>query len=153
MSTILLKVAIGLFLLRVAQKPMHIWIIRIVMASTVVFGGAFAIVIVNQCSPVPTFWSLDPHQGNCITWHIMSSLTYAISGLNCLADWTFAILPIFIVSGLVMSHRQKIMVSCILALAAVGSTATIVRLPYIHTFSESYLGRDGDFLCKSARVV
>ncbi|KAK5122536.1 hypothetical protein LTR85_003799 [Meristemomyces frigidus] len=145
-STILLKVAIGLFLLRVAQKPLHIWIIRLVMLCTVVFGGAFTFVLVFQCHPVSTFWSLDPHKAQCITWHILSALTYGISALNCVADWTFAILPIFIVRGLVMSNRQKVMVSCILALAAVGSTATIVRLPYIQSFSESYLGRDGDFL-------
>ncbi|KAK4542866.1 hypothetical protein LTR36_006055 [Oleoguttula mirabilis] len=146
LATMLLKVAIGLFLLRVAQKPLHIWIIRIVMLSTIIFGGGFEFVIIFQCSPVSTFWSLDPHKAQCITWHLLSALTYTISALNCVADWTFAILPIFVVKGLIMSDRQKILVSGILALAAVASAATIVRMPYIHTFSQSFLGRDGDFL-------
>jgi hypothetical protein len=37
----------------------------------------------------------------------------------------------------------------LLAFAAVGSTATVVRLPYVLNLDQSAKGRDGDFLCKS----
>jgi len=86
-------------------------------------------------------------------WLISSCLAagfaYSISALNVIADWTFGILPAFVVKDLVMSRRQKVLVSCILAFAAVGSTATLVRLPFIGTLQGSYLGWNGDFLCKS----
>ncbi|KAK5130562.1 hypothetical protein LTR08_001942 [Meristemomyces frigidus] len=145
-TTVLLKVAIGLFLLRIATKPLHIWIIRIISICTVIFGSALAFIILFQCWPIRAFWTLDPNDGKCIEWRILSGLIYGISALNIVADWTFGILPIFIVRGLVMSRRQKVLVSCILAFAAIGSTATIVRMPYIHTFSQAYLGWNGDFL-------
>ena len=146
----MMKVAIGLFILRVATKPLHIWIIRIVMAAAVIFGGAFAVVVLFQCHPINTFWHLDKREGRCININIIMGLTYAISALNVIADWTFAILPAFIVKDLQMSRRQKGMVAGILALAALGSTATVVRLPFIYTLKESDLGWKGDFLCESA---
>ena len=45
--------------------------------------------------------------------------------------------------------RQKRLVIGLLAFAAVGSTATCVRLPYVMALKESGKGREGDFLCKS----
>jgi len=146
-----MKVAIGLFILRVATKPLHIWIIRIVMAATVAFGGAFAFIVLFQCWPIYTFWTLNPDDGSCIAVDVLMGLTYGISALNVVADWTFAILPAFVVKDLQMSKRQKGLVAGILALAALGSTATVVRLPYIHTLAQSYLGWNGDFLCASIR--
>lgn len=150
-STVILKVAIGLFLLRVATDRTHIWIIRIVMAASIVCGAAFAIIILLQCTPIETWWTLDPDDGKCLRWTYMGALAYTISGLNVIADWVFGILPIFIVKGLAMSRRQKVLVACILAFAAVGSTATIVRLPFISSLKQSYLGRNGDFLCEWTR--
>ncbi|RMX98723.1 hypothetical protein D0867_12341 [Hortaea werneckii] len=145
-STVLLKVAIGLFLLRVASKRSHVWIIWIVAVATVICGGAFCLIILLQCWPMHSWWSLDPNDGRCLSWHYMGGFAYTISVLNVIADWIYGILPAFIVKDLVMSKRQKIMVAGILAFAAIGSTATIVRLPTIHTLSESYLGRNGEFL-------
>jgi len=145
-----MKVALGLFILRVATKRVHIWIIRLVMGATVGFGGAFAFIVLFQCWPIHAFWTLNPNDGRCIDVNVLMGLTYCISALNVVADWTFAILPAFIVKDLQMSRRQKYMVAGILALAALGSTATVVRLPYIYTLAESYKGWNGDFLCKSA---
>jgi hypothetical protein len=41
-----------------------------------------------------------------------------VSGLNSFADWTFGILPIFIVKDLQMKKRAKVVVSAIIGLAA-----------------------------------
>ncbi|KAI6854616.1 hypothetical protein KC323_g8703 [Hortaea werneckii] len=116
-STVILKVAIGLFLLRVATHHVHIWIIRVVMAASV-----------------------------CLEWTYMGGFAYTISVMNVFADWVFGILPALIVKGLSITRRQKTLIACILAFAAVGSTATIVRLPFIRTLEQGHLGRDGDFL-------
>lgn len=149
LSTAALKVAIGLFLLRVASQRMHVMIIWAIMILASVFGGAFFFVIVFQCWPISDWWDLNPAHKNCINPDIIIGLTYGVSALNVIADWTLGILPIFIVKDLQMSHRQKRLVSVILAFAALGSTATIVRLPYIISLKESFLGWNGDFLCKS----
>ncbi|KXT15254.1 hypothetical protein AC579_4849 [Pseudocercospora musae] len=99
-STSFLKVSIGLFLLRVATNKIHIWIVRMIMMLAAVFGFAFLFVIIFQCWPISDWWSLDPTQKHCIKPDIVIGLTYGVSGLNVIADWTLGILPAFIVKDL-----------------------------------------------------
>lgn len=46
-------------------------------------------------------------------------------------DWTCAIVPFFIVSGLQMPRRQKVSVCAILGLGIFASIATCIRMPYL----------------------
>ena len=149
LTTSLLKVSIGYFLLRVATNKLHVWIVRTVMVLTVLFGPILFFVFLFQCKPVSAFWSLDPHDGKCLNSTVLVALVFAISGLNVVADWTFGLLPFWIVKDLQIPVRQKRLVIGLLAFAAVGSTATVVRLPYVLALKESGKGREGDFLCKS----
>lgn len=48
----------------------------------------------------------------------MVEMTYLVSALNAVADWAFAILPIFIVKNLQMKKHTKVVVTLILGLAA-----------------------------------
>jgi hypothetical protein len=61
----------------------------------------------------------------------------------------FGILPIFIVKDLQMHRHQKAIVAVILGFAAVGSSATIIRLPWVWTV-EQY---KGEFLWRTADVA
>ncbi|KAK3680211.1 hypothetical protein LTR78_000589 [Recurvomyces mirabilis] len=153
LATVMMKVSIGFFLLRVAVNKVHVWIIRLTMLLTAVFGGAFAVVLIFQCWPIHAFWTLNPDDGHCVNAEVLSALTYTISAFNVLADWIFALLPGFVVKDLQMPLRRKISVAVIMALAAVASTATIVRLPYISSLKESSLGWNGDFLYDTVGVA
>jgi len=153
LTTSLLKVSIGFFLLRVATNKLHVWIVRTVMILTVLFGPILFFVFLFQCKPVSAFWSLDPHDGKCLNSTVLVALVFAISGLNVVADWTFGLLPFWIVKDLQIPVRQKRLVIGLLAFAAVGSTATVVRLPYVLALKESGKGREGDFLCKSNKSI
>jgi hypothetical protein len=119
-STTLLKIAVGLFLLRITIRPLHIWIIRIVMCIGAAVGIAFSSLVIFQCRPISFWWDLNPnHHGTCIPPALIIPFTYAVSGLNSCADWAFGVLPIFIVKDLQMKTRMKVMVVGIIALAAV----------------------------------
>jgi len=119
------------------------------MGLTILFGPILFFVFTFQCAPVSAFWSLEPANGNCLNTTVLVGLVFAISGLNVVADWTFGLLPFWIVKDLQIPLRQKRLVIGLLAFAAVGSTATCVRLPYVMALKESGKGREGDFLCKS----
>lgn len=56
--------------------------------------------------------------------------------MNATADWALGTLPLFIVWDLQMKLKTKALVAGILAFAAIGSTATIVRMFYIHTLMD-----------------
>lgn len=131
LSTCMLKVAVGLFLLRITVNPWHIWFIRFIMLVAGMVGIAYTSVVIFQCNPVHYWWDLDPnHTGKCLSANAVMIFTFAVSGLNSFADWAFGLLPIFIVKDLQMKKRAKVLVSGIIGLAAIGSTATIIRLPY-----------------------
>lgn len=119
LSTSVLKIAIGFFLLRIAASPYHIWIIRVVMIGSAVLGTVFSFIILFQCKPVSYWWDLNPnHHGVCIDPSTIASVSYVVSGMNALADWTFAILPIFVVKDLQMRKSTKIAVAAVIGIAA-----------------------------------
>ncbi|OHE92473.1 hypothetical protein CORC01_12191 [Colletotrichum orchidophilum] len=133
-STCLLKISVGYFLLRVALDRPHIWIIRTLMAGTVVFGLTYLFMVAFQCRPVPTYWEEGPRTPEkCWPSRVIYIMTITATVINTSADFIFGALPWFIVRSMNLPIGTKIVVVCILGLAAVGSTATIVRAFYIPT--------------------
>ncbi|KAK1516935.1 uncharacterized protein CCOS01_12484 [Colletotrichum costaricense] len=133
-STCLLKISVGYFLLRVALDRPHIWIIRALMVGTVVFGTTYLFMVAFQCRPVPTYWEDGPRTPEkCWPSRVIYIMTIAATVINTSADFVFGALPWFIVRSMNLPIGTKIVVVCILGLAAVGSTATIVRAFYIPT--------------------
>lgn len=119
MATSMFKIAIGFFLLRITIVPIHIWIIRTIMAITVVVGLGYTSLVLAQCQPISYWWDLNPtHTGTCLSASLVMYFTYVVSALNSVADWTFGILPIFVVKDLQMKRRLKVIVSAVIGLAA-----------------------------------
>ena len=148
----LLKFAIGYFYLRVAIERWHIWCIRLLMLGTVLCGLIYLFLVMLQCLPsktvseahlphllmntVSAFWLEHPASSKCIPRGPTLGITYALAAVNALADWGFGLLPFFIVWGLEMRPKTKVLVASILAFAAIGSTGTVIRMAYIHTLVE-----------------
>lgn len=119
LATSVLKVSIGYFLLRIARVPLHVWIIRAIMISSMAMGLAYCCVVLFQCKPISYWWDLNSdHTGTCLSPSIMTDTTYVISALNSVADWVFGVLPIFIVKDLQMKTSVKVVVATILGFAA-----------------------------------
>ena len=119
-ATSVMKVSIGLFLQRVTNDRVHVWIIRALMAATVCVGTIFGFIALFQCHPISFFWDFSPNaKGSCISPVVMVIVSYCASGLNGLADWCFGLLPILIVRKLHMKTHVKVSVAAILGFAAV----------------------------------
>jgi hypothetical protein len=150
LSSTFAKLAAGTLLLRLTTKRLHIWIIWFIMALAGLFGIAFLGQIISQCQPTDFFWSptRDPLQGHCQGKNIILGFTYAHAVVSSLGDWTFGILPAFLVSGLNMNLRTKVSVALLLSLANVGSVATLIRIKAIHQIATS-----SDFLFATVDLV
>lgn len=119
LSTCMLKISVGFFLLRIAIVRLHIWIIRIIMVVSGIVGIAYTFVVIFQCKPVSFWWDLNPtHTGTCLSPTLVVYCAFVVSGLNAFADWAFAILPVVIVQRLHMKKRMKVVVASVIALAA-----------------------------------
>lgn len=146
LSTCMLKISVGFFLLRITTIRWQIWIVQMIMVVSGIVGIGYTSVVIFQCKPISYWWNLDPNAtGKCLSSTAVMYFTFAVSGLNSFADWTFAALPVLLVKDLQMKKRMKVVVAGVIALAAIGSTATIIRLPY----TKSLEGYKGDFLYRT----
>ncbi|KAF1363172.1 hypothetical protein EJ07DRAFT_163073 [Lizonia empirigonia] len=130
-----LKFSIGYFYLRVAIQPWHVWTIKVLMGGTILFSIVYFFLVMFQCIPVSEFWNRYPATEKCISAGPTKGITYALAAVNAAADWALGTIPFFIVWDLQMKLKTKALVAGILAFAAIGSTATIVRMFYIHTLT------------------
>jgi hypothetical protein len=112
------KISIGLFLLRVTVSTIHKWIIYSAMGITVLTGTVFFFVTTFQCTPIALYWNKEI-AGTCVPAQVIIALTFLYSACAIVSDFTFAILPIFIVWGLNMPAKTRVMLIPVLGMACV----------------------------------
>ncbi|KAH9881933.1 hypothetical protein J1614_001104 [Plenodomus biglobosus] len=146
-SMIASKISIGLFLLRVTVKTVHKYIIYTTMGLTVLTGLIFFFVTLLQCTPIKFFWDKSITTGTCVQIDVIIGLTFLYSAISVICDFTFAILPVFLIWGLNMSRRSRIMLIPILGMACVASVAVVVRMAFVMDF------KNPDFLWATLDVA
>ncbi|PYI05520.1 putative integral membrane protein [Aspergillus sclerotiicarbonarius CBS 121057] len=150
-SAVACKISVCIFLMRITVRRLHIWILWTVMVMTVVAGMVFMFIMLLQCKPLTYFWTrkaFSPeYTGHCMNIQIVIAMTYVYSGFAALCDFTVGILPIFLVRKLHMKQKTKMAVVGILSMACIASSATIIRIPWVHTFA------DWDFLYATVEIA
>ncbi|KAF2651520.1 hypothetical protein K491DRAFT_606738, partial [Lophiostoma macrostomum CBS 122681] len=139
-SMITSKVSIGWFLLRIATKRVHSWIIAAAMCISVVAGVVFFFVVMFQCKPISYFWDKTDPSGQCLHIDVIIGLGYLYSVFSIISDFTFALIPAFLVWNLRLKRRAKMALTPLLTMGCVASFAVIARMKYIPNF------RSPDFL-------
>lgn len=137
-------------MLRVASRKIHRRIIYGVIALNIVFNIYYFFQSIFQCTPVDYFWVRAEHptaRGHCRA-KMTADSTLAQSAISIFTDWTYGLLPIWIVWNLQMSRQKRFGVAFVLGLGAVASIASIVRLPYVVTLTHS-----DDFLWATVEVA
>ncbi|KAJ4293192.1 hypothetical protein N0V90_008474 [Kalmusia sp. IMI 367209] len=133
------KLSIGFFMLRITVKKIHIWILYGAMFISVLAGVVFFFVCAFQCHPVSMFWK-DETGGSCINIQVIIGLAYLYSTFSVISDFTFALLPGFLIWDLHLKRTTKVVLIPLLAMGCVASSAVVVRLAFLHKFT------DPDFL-------
>ena len=114
-----IKASIGIMLLRLSVKRSHHVVLWITLAVTELYGAFFFFLFVFQCIPSSYFWTrYTGGSGHCIDSSITINATYGYSAITCAGDWIYSILPYFLVWNLQMDRKEKVLVICILAMAA-----------------------------------
>lgn len=140
------KMSIGFLLLRISVRKLHTYIIYTAMLVSVVAGGTFFFVCMFQCYPVSYMWQRRLQDGKCVDNNVISALGYVYSAFSIISDFTFAIIPAFLVWNLQLKRRAKVALIPLITMGCVASAAVFARLPYIKYFNAQ------DFLCKSAFI-
>lgn len=87
---------------------------------SVVSCAAFFFVTLFQCNPISYFWNTSTQEGTCVNIEIVIALGYLYSVFSIISDFTFAILPAFIVMTLQLKLRTKIALIPLLAMGCMS---------------------------------
>lgn len=131
-----LKLSIGAFLLRIFQNPVHMHIIRGVLAVVSLYSTTYIFMVVFQCSPIDHFWK-PFDEGKCLPGRVNTNTSYVHAAIIGTSDLIFAVLPVFVVCKLRMNLAMKISVSGLLGLGALAGITTFIRMPYIKALGEA----------------
>ncbi|KAL6712378.1 hypothetical protein ACN47E_000255 [Coniothyrium glycines] len=134
-SMICSKLSIGYLLLRISIRKLHTYIIYCAMLISVVAGGTFFFVCIFQCYPVSYMWQRRLQNGKCIDTNVISGLSYTYSVCSIISDFTFAIIPAFLVWHLQLKRRAKIALIPLITMGCIASAAVIARIPFLKYFN------------------
>lgn len=120
-SSVLSKVSISLFLLRVIVHPAQRGILCVVTGLVVLTGIAFFVIFLSQCSPTSYFWTRMRGSPipQCAGTRRIIIILYIFTAVSALFDLTVGLLPIFLVRGLQMNRKTKSAVATLLGMACV----------------------------------
>ncbi|KAL4989775.1 hypothetical protein BDW68DRAFT_175533 [Aspergillus falconensis] len=170
-SSVLAKVSVCIFLLRVMLFPCHRAALFTVTALAICSGIPFFVLLIIQCSPVWFWWTRmrGDTDGHCGYVDAIAVMLYIFSASSALFDLTVALLPIILVRKLQMNWRTKAAVAGLLGMACVcviarssllmfsfvvlkareysASIAIIIRLAFVQTI------HDPDYLYATVEVA
>lgn len=93
------------------------------------------VAVVALCQPLDYYWDTSIEDGWCASTQIITGISYLISVMAIITDWTCSLVPCYVVWNLQMKSRLKASVCGVLALGIVASAATVIRLPYLRFYN------------------
>ncbi|KAH7033150.1 uncharacterized protein B0I36DRAFT_383072 [Microdochium trichocladiopsis] len=136
----LIKMSIGLFLLRIATQKRYRYTLYGALGVVTVWSLVLFFWNIFQCNPVEAQWDLqilanDPN-ARCVSPEEVVKGAYALSVMTILSDWLFALLPIPMVWSVKMSLQAKVTVMAVLGVGVFASIATLVRLKFLSDLTD-----------------
>lgn len=116
-TTVLVRLSVAIFLLRICITPVHRYIVYGTMISIILFSIAYFFMILFQCHPVSFFWNqYNGMQGSCIGYWIVPDASIAHSAISATCDWILGLLPLALIWHLQVNKRTKFSIGVVLAL-------------------------------------
>ncbi|ORY13369.1 hypothetical protein BCR34DRAFT_267352 [Clohesyomyces aquaticus] len=149
LTTTSLKISLGLFFLRVLTKPWQKRIFQTLIWVSALYGIFYMFIAIFQCGlPGQVLSSILKGRLKCLPTKFLFATGYLYGIICVVADWTFVLIPIFILVESDMDRRSKISVSIIMVLGAVGSVSAIMRMVYVRG-----LLLNGEYISDSANAA
>ncbi|KAH6612945.1 hypothetical protein B0J18DRAFT_71249 [Chaetomium sp. MPI-SDFR-AT-0129] len=134
-TMMLTKMSMALFFRRVIVERMHHWILMAASVLTILTCVVFFFACIFQCWPVSFWWDKYSQDGYCVPDKAVLALGFLFSIINIVTDFTFALMPAWILSHLNMRRRVKVTLYLLMGLGCIASAAVVARLPYLQYLS------------------
>lgn len=145
----MVRTSVALFLLRVASKAIHRWIIYVDLVIVWIMSLVFLFIAAFQCNPPSFFYNQAlGAKGQCVDVNLVPSATIVHSIVGAVCDIVFAGLPVAMLWNVQLNKRTKIVVALLLGMGAVAGIALLVRIPFVKV-----LAITPDFLYETMQVL
>ncbi|KAL3954010.1 hypothetical protein ACCO45_011966 [Purpureocillium lilacinum] len=143
------KLSFAWFLLRITTARVHAWVVYAASLLSVLAATIFFFVTIFQCKPVSFYWTRlgGNIDGTCLSMDVIMSIAYFYSICSIVTDFTFAVLPAFVIWNLQLKMRARLALIVLIAMGCVASSALVVRCAFLKHF------RDADFLYSTIDIV
>lgn len=132
--TVLIRAAIAAFFLRIIPQTNAYRPHRIIIITVFTIYGIFMVIgpflALFACG---THWQEIDYEisDTCLDTQAIENAFRAGVVLTAASDWLMVLIPLFIVYRSALSHRVKVSAMMVIALGALGSVTSIVRIPLI----------------------
>jgi hypothetical protein len=134
------KASIGAYFLRLSGKRYQKVTIYVTMTVVILYSIMYLPFLIFQCRPVAYLWyqfDQPPQTGTCVSHTVLADVTYAHAGISAATDLVLGLLPLTFIYGMSLTPRTKLSIFFILSLGFFASTATIVRIVYIDSLTQT----------------
>lgn len=148
-AVILVKVSVGLFLLRLTPSQFFHRFIWSMIGFMAMYSTVALITILTQCRPMHFLWdATGTVKAVCFSPLGLRACAYFNATCGIFADFVFALLPIPMLWSVKINMRVKIALFCILGLGLFATAACIVKVVYLSSY-----GSHGDFLWDTVNIT
>jgi hypothetical protein len=131
LTTTTLKISLGLFFLRILSKRWQTQLFHAILTVSATYGLFYALSTIFACGDPRRIADAYLGSKQCRPSGFVLATGYIYGVINIIADWTFVLIPISVLIGSDLDRRSKISVSIVMALGAVGSISSILRMVYL----------------------
>jgi hypothetical protein len=104
---------------------------RMILIVSAIYGLFYAFTTIFSCGDPRKIADAFLGSKKCLPSTFILTTGYIYGILNVIADWTFVLIPISVLIESDLDRRSKISVSLVMALGAVGSVSSILRMVYL----------------------
>ncbi|KAF4548081.1 Hypothetical protein D9617_32g092010 [Elsinoe fawcettii] len=136
LSGALVKIVIASFFIKIALYPwQRVLIIGPVCAYLITLIVGVNLIMFRCRLPLDSTRILS--DGECpIKSKSIIKLGIAVATINCICDWIFAVIPLQMLHAAKgLNRASRISAGCVIGLAVIGSTVSVVRLPFFSMLS------------------
>lgn len=135
-TVIMVKVAVGFFLLRVIVVPWQKYIIWGTLVVSTGWGLFMFFGTVFQCDPPSYFWNQN-QEGNCNNKTGGVGVGYIQAAISALADFIFAGIPFFMLRHSNLGWKKRAAIYFIMSLGSYAAITTLIRVRTIDDLSQN----------------
>lgn len=117
--------------MRVLTKRWQRLLFHVLLAVSAIYGLFYVTKTIFVCGNPAKLADTMFGSKKCLPAGLILATGYIYGILNVIADWTFVLVPISVLLDSELDRRSKISVSLVMALGAVGSVSSIMRMVYL----------------------